>query len=118
MGVAAAAWYLVARSEPVAPREASEVVAFAPQESTGWSDQPVAERLTPAVGIQTAIPETVGYDERTAVFTIEQGGFRVRVMGQPTSNQRDEGRVLQQLPRGGSTRRVGWTVTIFVGTRR
>jgi hypothetical protein len=80
--------------------------------------------LTPAVrvarssGLQTAVPDVLGYDEKVATFALEQGGFRVRVMERAVVATDDEGVVVQQLPPGGVTRRVGWIVTIVVGKLR
>jgi beta-lactam-binding protein with PASTA domain len=39
-------------------------------------------------------------------------------MNRRVSDSSDEGIVVQQLPRGGLTRRVSWTVTIVVGRLR
>jgi eukaryotic-like serine/threonine-protein kinase len=69
-------------------------------------------------GIQTTVPETLDQSERNAILTLENGGFRARVMTRKVSDSSDEGVVVQQLPRGGVTRRVGWIVTIVVGRLR
>ena len=71
--------------------------------------------VTTTSGTQTTVPDVVGQDEATAAFTVEQGGFRVRVTNRTASDPSEEGIVVQQLPRGGVTRRTGSTVTIVVG---
>jgi hypothetical protein len=67
-------------------------------------------------GTQTTVPDVVGQNEATATFTVEEGGFRVRVTNRTVSSRSEEGVVVQQLPRGGATRRTGTTVTLVVGT--
>lgn len=96
-------------------------VVAAPVAAAGPGDpQPAAtpvRRYNPPSGIQTTVPDTLGYPERTAIYALENGGFRVRVMEHKVASLREEGIVVQQLPRGGVTRRLGWIITIYVGTR-
>jgi hypothetical protein len=73
--------------------------------------------VTTTSGLQGTVPNMVGEDESPATFTLEENGFRVRVMTRTVSSQRLDGIVIQQLPTGG-TRRIGTTVTIVVGTLR
>jgi PASTA domain len=113
---AAASWYLATRGETEESREAVSA-RFAGEGERPLEERRVKSRVERFSGLQTVVPETVGYNEKTAIFTLEQGGFRVRVMERQVSATREEGVVLQQLPRGGQTRRVGWIVTIFVGSR-
>lgn len=113
------AGYLVTRdgTEPAATADSAPA---APELGDGGAVLDVSARPTrfrTLSGLQTTIPETLGYDERTAVYAIEDGGFRVRVMTRKVTDSALEGVVVQQLPRGGITRRVGWIVTIVVGRR-
>jgi eukaryotic-like serine/threonine-protein kinase len=114
----AASWYLADRDGNVTPEEVPSASAVG-VEGGDVEPSPDTGRQTKVrtfYGLQTAVPETVGMDERNAIFAIEEGGFRARVMTRKVSASSDEGVVLQQLPRGGLTRRVGWIVTIIVGT--
>jgi hypothetical protein len=118
IGALAASWYLRGGDQTGEAEPASQLVQFQPGD-TGY---PVVDRPTGRVsrtsGLQTTVPDTLGYDEHTAKLALEQGGFRVRVMYHEVSTVRDEGIVVQQLPRGGVTRRLDWIVTIVVGTLR
>jgi PASTA domain len=114
VGAAAGWWYFSDPGETEEPEAAPSVVSFG---EPGVGESPPAQVRTIS-GIQTTVPETVGQNERTAVFTLETGGFRVRVMTRKVADSGAEGVVVQQLPRGGVTRRVGWIVTIVVGRLR
>jgi PASTA domain len=114
-GAAAASWHLATRGEE--PPEAVSAEFANREGERPLEERPVTSRVKRFYGLQTAVPDTVGYNERTAMYAIEDGGFRVRVMRRKVQASREEGVVLQQLPRGGLTRRVGWIVTIVVGVR-
>jgi hypothetical protein len=111
-----ASWYVATRGEPDKPPEAVST-RFAEEGERPLEERRAKTRVKRFSGLQTVVPETVGYNEKNAIFALEQGGFRVRVMQRKVSTTGEEGVVLQQLPRGGLTRRVGWIVTIFVGSR-
>jgi hypothetical protein len=113
----AAGWYLGVRpNETVIPAEAPAASDVQLRVEKSQADEyAVAQRVTAFNGLQTTVPDTLGYDERTATRTLEDGGFRVRVMEHKVSRASDEGVVVQQLPRAGVTRRVGWIITIVVG---
>ena len=118
LGTLGAAWYFSAGEETVQAQPASPVSQL-PINETGRPQEDRSSRVVwKTSGLQTTVPDTLGYDERTAVFALEQGGFRVRVMSHKVSRLSEEGVVVQQLPRGGVTRRVGWIVTIVVGRLR
>lgn len=112
----AATWYFAMRPETSEAEQVSSVASFdgGPAEGSG-EDRDAATRITTTFGLQTTVPDTLGYDEQTAIFTLEEGGFRVRVMNRSVADSSEEGVVVQQVPRGGMTRRVNWTVTIVVG---
>jgi serine/threonine-protein kinase len=74
--------------------------------------------VTTTANVQGTVPDVLGQDEATAIFTIEEAGFRARVMNRTVSDPSQEGIVVQQLPSGGRTRRTGSTVTIVVGRLR
>ena len=116
----AAAWYLGVRpNETVIPEEAPAASDVQLRVERSQADEyAAAQRVTAFSGLQTTVPDTLGYDERTATRTLEDGGFRVRVMEHKVSSASDEGVVVQQLPRAGVTRRVGWIITIVVGRTR
>jgi hypothetical protein len=113
----AAAWYFGVRpNETVLPEEvpaASDVQLRVGEPRP--EDYEVVQRVTAFNGLQTTVPDTLGLDERTATRALEDGGFRVRVMEHKVSRASDVGVVVQQLPRAGVTRRVGWIITIVVG---
>jgi eukaryotic-like serine/threonine-protein kinase len=66
---------------------------------------------------QGTVPDTVGMDEQSATFSLEDAGYRVRVRNRPVTDPSQDGVVVQQIPAGG-TRRSGSTVTIIVGIIR
>lgn len=112
-----AAWYFGVRpNETAVPEEVPQGAEV--QLSVGeprTDDYVVEQRVTAFSGLQTTVPDTLGYDERSAAYALTDGGFRVRVMYHKVSRSSDVGLVVQQLPRAGVTRRVGWIVTIVVG---
>jgi hypothetical protein len=112
----AATWYFAMRPETSEAEQVSSLASFdgGPPEGSG-EDRDAATKITTTFGLQTTVPDTLGYDEQTAIFTLEEGGFRVRVMNRSVADSSEEGVVVQQVPRGGMTRRVNWTVTIVVG---
>jgi hypothetical protein len=116
LGVLAAAVFLAGRDDEPAV-DPVPVAAASPGDGGGEvAATPVRRYRTPAA-IQTTVPDVLGYPERTAVYTLENGGFRVRVMEHAVQHSSEDGVVVQQLPRAGVTRRVGWTITIYVGRR-
>jgi PASTA domain len=116
----AAGWYFGVRpNETVIPEEAPAAPDVQLRDEKSHADEhAVTQRVTAFSGLQTTVPDTLGYDERTATRTLEDGGFRVRVMEHKVTSARDDGVVVQQLPRAGVTRRVGWIITIVVGRIR
>jgi eukaryotic-like serine/threonine-protein kinase len=68
------------------------------------------------VGTQVAeVPGVVGQGRDTAQQTLEEAGFGVAVQ-QRESSFEQEGRVIGQVPQGGTSEEVGSKVTITVGT--
>jgi serine/threonine-protein kinase len=60
------------------------------------------------------VPDVVGLNEAAAIQELEAAGFAVRVVDEPTLLPTEDGIVLDQNPRAGSSRREGSTVTITV----
>jgi len=114
LAVLAVAGYFATRDETTAePEQAGGAVVF--QGDDRVQEQGSVQRVTRTSGLQTSVPEVLGFHARAAMYALEDGGFRVRVLYRKVSDSRDEGVVVQQVPRGGVTRRVGWHVTIIVG---
>jgi beta-lactam-binding protein with PASTA domain len=62
-----------------------------------------------------AVPDVVGQDEATATTTLQNAGFVVEVIDQPTTDQTQDGIVLDEQPAGGTRAPRGSVVTIYVG---
>ena len=62
-----------------------------------------------------AVPDVIGQDEATATTTLENAGFVVEVIDQPTTDQSQDGIVVDEQPVGGSRAPTGSVVTIYVG---
>ena len=75
--------------------------------STGPNPQPAA-----------TVPNVVGQDQATAADSVRSAGFRVVVLNRPTSRQGQDGQVVDEQPRAGSSVPGGLPVTIFVGRFR
>jgi beta-lactam-binding protein with PASTA domain len=121
LGVLAASWYFAGRDETDEAESVPSVVGREPDAADITVSGGEAQTTTTVVttfGTQTTVPDVVGQDEATATFTVEEGGFRVRVTNRTVSNSSEEGIVVQQLPRGGLTRRTDSTVTLVVGRLR
>ena len=120
LGAPAASWYFASGDETVeADVEVPRVMSDAPDYlGRSAEEAQTTTTLVTTFGIQTTVPDVVGQDEVPATFMIEEGGFRVRVTNRTVSSRSEEGIVVQQLPRGGLTRRTGSTVTLVVGRLR
>jgi len=62
-----------------------------------------------------AVPDVTGEDEATATSDLQAAGFRVSVVDQPTSDQNQDGVVLDEDPAAGTRAPAGSLVTIYVG---
>jgi eukaryotic-like serine/threonine-protein kinase len=88
------------------------------QDPRGGATAPMGSTITLTVskGPQTtAVPDVTSLDVDTARSTLEQSGFKVKVVKQPASDPSLEGIVLDQQPSPNSQAKPGATVTIFVG---
>jgi beta-lactam-binding protein with PASTA domain len=66
-------------------------------------------------GAAAPVPDVTGLTEADATSQLEDAGFTVRVVSEPTPNADEEGVVLRQRPAGGQRGREGDEVTLFVG---
>jgi beta-lactam-binding protein with PASTA domain len=72
--------------------------------STGPNPQPA-----------TSVPDVTGQDQAAGADNLRSAGFRVLVLSRPTTNQGQDGAVVEQQPRGGSNIPAGSLVAIFIG---
>jgi serine/threonine-protein kinase len=63
----------------------------------------------------TQVPDVVGQDQATAADSLRTAGFRVIVLSRPVTNQTQDGNVVDEQPRGGTSIPAGSLVAIFVG---
>lgn len=63
----------------------------------------------------TPVPDVLGQDESTATTTLQNAGFQVEVIDQPTADQTQDGIVLDEQPGGGTRAPRGSVITIYVG---
>jgi serine/threonine-protein kinase len=63
----------------------------------------------------TQVPDVVGQDQATAADSLRTAGFRVIVLSRPVTNQNQDGNVVDEQPRGGTSIPAGSLVAIFVG---
>jgi beta-lactam-binding protein with PASTA domain len=62
-----------------------------------------------------SVPDVLGQDEAAATTTLQNAGFVVEVIDQPTTDQTEDGIVLDEQPGGGTRAPRGSVVTIYVG---
>ena len=79
----------------------------------------VAEGTTVTLAVskgpaESTVPDVTSQDEETARTTLEQSGFKVEVVREPTDDDTADGIVLSQDPEGGTKAPQGATVTITV----
>jgi serine/threonine-protein kinase len=77
----------------------------------------VALRISngPAPKPLKTVPDVTGQDQGTATATLRQAGFTVVTIDQPTTDQTQNGIVLDEQPTPGSRIPAGSQVTIYVG---
>ena len=63
-----------------------------------------------------AVPDVTGEDEATARSDLEAAGFRVSVVDEPTTDQNEDGIVVDEDPVAGTRVPTGSLVTIYVGS--
>jgi beta-lactam-binding protein with PASTA domain len=62
-----------------------------------------------------AVPDVTGEDEATARSDLEAAGFRVSVVDEPTTDENEDGIVVDEDPAAGTKVPAGSLVTIYVG---
>jgi beta-lactam-binding protein with PASTA domain len=102
----------VASSQP-----AGRIVFQAPSSGTAPRGSRVRVNVStgPNPAAATTIPDVVGQDQATAATALRQAGFRVLVLNRRTSDQAQNGLVLEQQPGAGASIPRGSLVAIFVG---
>ncbi len=73
----------------------------------------VSEGPNPAAA--TTVPNVVGQDQTSAASALSQAGFKVLVLFRKTSNQSQDGTVIDEQPAAGASIPGGSYVAIFVG---
>lgn len=63
-----------------------------------------------------AVPDVTGEDEATARSDLEAAGFQVSVVDEPTTDQNEDGIVIDEDPVAGTRVPAGSLVTIYVGS--
>jgi serine/threonine-protein kinase len=107
--------FKVARVDQDSNQPANTVLSQDPQ-AGGSAPQGTTITLTVSKGPQTtAVPDVTSLAVDTARSTLEQSGFKVKVVQQAASDPSLDGIVLDQRPSPNSQAKPGTTVTIFVG---
>jgi beta-lactam-binding protein with PASTA domain len=73
----------------------------------------VSEGPNPAPA--ATVPDVIGSDQASATTTLRQAGFKVLVLFRKTTNQAQDGLVIDEQPRAGARIPSGSFVAIFVG---
>jgi beta-lactam-binding protein with PASTA domain len=98
-------------------RAAETILTQSPAGGTAPAGTPV--RITVSQGPNPAatasVPNVIGQDQATATSTLRSAGFKVLVLSRKTTNQAQDGLVIDEQPRPGSTIPTGLYVAIFVG---
>jgi beta-lactam-binding protein with PASTA domain len=63
-----------------------------------------------------AVPDVTGEDEATARSHLEAAGFEVSVVAEPTTDENEDGIVIDEDPAAGTRAPAGSLVTIYVGS--
>jgi serine/threonine-protein kinase len=61
------------------------------------------------------VPDVTGEDEATARSDLEAAGFQVSVVDEPTTDENEDGIVIDEDPAAGTQIPAGSLVTIYVG---
>ena len=98
----------------VAPDPAGTVVGQSPGDGVEVREGTTVTLRVSTGPAEVAIPDVVGIDEASARIELENAGFSVRVTDESTDDPAQDGVVVAQSPRGGSTAGEGAVVTITV----
>jgi serine/threonine-protein kinase len=94
----------VVSEQPTAGTSAKRGSRIALQVSNGPNPKPLK-----------TVPDVTGQDQGTATATLQQAGFVVVTIDQPTTDQSQNGLVVDEEPTPGSRIPAGSQVTIYVG---
>lgn len=98
----------------VAADPAGTVVGQSPEAGAAVRDGGTVTLRVSTGTAEVTVPDVVGFDEAAARLQLESAGFDVRVTDQSTTDPAEDGLVVEQTPRGGSTARERALVTIIV----
>jgi serine/threonine-protein kinase len=97
---------------------AGQVVAQNPTPNTSVA-KGSRVRLNVSVGpnpqASKTVPDVTGQDEQTATATLRQAGFTVDAFDEATTDQSQDGVVVDEEPPGGTSAPKGSVVTIYIG---
>jgi serine/threonine-protein kinase len=69
----------------------------------------------PNPGPQRVVPDVLGLDPQTARARLSSAGFNVQTLSQKVASRSQNGKVVDEQPRGGRGAPARSTVTIYVG---
>jgi len=114
-----AAGFRVQTAYVASSKPAGRVVAQHPTPGTTLRRR-AAVRINVSVGSNPqpakAVPDVTGEDEATARSDLEAAGFQVSVVDEPTTDQNEDGIVIDEDPVAGTRVPAGSLVTIYVGS--
>jgi eukaryotic-like serine/threonine-protein kinase len=109
------AGFRVQRRNVESPEAAGVVVDQTPDAN---ASAPPGSTVTVAVSkgpAQVDVPDVTNQDEETARAILQESGFEVEVVKEPTTDPNENGFVIRQEPAGGAKAPAGSTVKIIVG---
>jgi beta-lactam-binding protein with PASTA domain len=113
-----AAGFRVRTAYVASPKPSGTVVAQRPTGGTTLR-RGAAVRINVSTGANPqpakAVPDVTGEDEATARSDLEAAGFQVSVVDEPTTDQNEDGIVIDEDPAAGTQIPAGSLVTIYVG---
>jgi beta-lactam-binding protein with PASTA domain len=113
-----AAGFRVRTAYVASSKPSGTVVAQRPAPGTSLR-RGAAVRINVSVGSNPqavkAVPDVTGEDEATARSDLEAAGFRVSVVDEPTTDENEDGIVVDEDPAAGARVPAGSLVTIYVG---
>jgi serine/threonine-protein kinase len=98
-------------------QRAGLIVAQSPSSGSARSGSRVRVSVSegPNPATPASVPNVIGQDQATAATTLRQAGFKVLVLFRKTTNQSQDGVVIDEQPRPGSRIPTGSYVAIVVG---
>jgi beta-lactam-binding protein with PASTA domain len=114
-----AAGFRVRTAYVASSQTAGSVVAQRPAPGTSLRRDAVVQ-INVSVGSNPqpakAVPDVTGEDEATARADLEAAGFQVSVVEEPTTDENEDGIVVDEDPAAGTRAPAGSLVTIYVGS--